>query len=112
MRVIGNIIPETIHMEPYAREPGKVEIRLRENIVPITQADEVDGTEYTMYQYDEYIFRLPDRPGLLADIESNLPDYLATGRVLEVNMGASIVADLQDSDADKKAALNELGVYV
>ena len=105
MRVTGNSIPESIHIEPYAREPGTVEIRLRENVHEVTKTDEETGQTYTMQEYDEYTFILPDRPGLKEEIEENLSDWLATGRVLEVNIGASIVADMGN-------ALSILGVQV
>lgn len=82
---------------------GYVEVRLRENINEVTEIDPQTETTITMFEYDEYTFLLKDREGLQADIESNLNDWLITGRTLEVNESASIVQDM-------KAALEILGV--
>lgn len=82
---------------------GYVEVRLRENINEVTETDPQTETTITMFEYDEYTFLLKDREGLQADIESNLNDWLITGRTLEVNESASIVQDM-------KAALEILGV--
>ena len=82
---------------------GYVEVRLRENINEVTETDPQTETTTTMFEYDEYTFLLKDREGLQADIESNLSDWLITGRTLEVNESASIVQDM-------KAALEILGV--
>lgn len=82
---------------------GYVEVRLRENINEVTETDPQTETTIIMFEYDEYTFLLKDREGLQADIESNLNDWLITGRTLEVNESASIVQDM-------KAALEILGV--
>ena len=50
-----------------------------------------------MFEYDEYTFVLPDREGLREDIEANMADWLATGRTLEINEGASILMDMKDA---------------
>lgn len=95
MRVQGNMIPDTIRIEPYAREPGKVEVRLTENVQEVTKTDEITGQTYSMQEYDEYIFRFADTPGLREHIEANLTDYLRTGRELEYNAQASEVVDMR-----------------
>lgn len=80
-----------------------MEVRLRENIKEVTETDPQTETPLTMFEYDEYTFLLKDREGLREDIESNLSDWLITGRTLEVNESASIVQDM-------KAALEILEV--
>lgn len=103
MRVKGNISPDVLNIEPYRPMAGYVEARLRENINPIVEVDEMTGQEISMFEYDEYTFVLRDREGLREDIETNMADWLVTGRTLEVNEGASIIQDM-------KAALEILGV--
>lgn len=80
-----------------------MEVRLRENINEVTETDPQTETTITLFEYDEYTFLLKDREGLQEDIESNLNDWLITGRTLEVNESASIVQDM-------KAALEILEV--
>lgn len=82
---------------------GYVEVRVRENINEIEVTDEQSETAVPMFEYDEYTFLLKDRESLKKDIESNLSDWLITGRILEVNESASIVQDM-------KAALEIMGV--
>lgn len=103
MRVRGNISPVTLSVETYLPLEEYVEVRLRENIREVTETDPQTETSVTMFEYDEYTFLLKDREGLREDIESNLNDWLVTGRTLEVNESASIVQDM-------KAALEILGV--
>lgn len=103
MRVRGNISPVTLSVETYLPLEGYVEVRLRENIKEVTETDPQTETPLTMFEYDEYTFLLKDREGLREDIESNLSDWLITGRTLEVNESASIVQDM-------KAALEILEV--
>ena len=99
MRVQGNIYPEAITVESYLPIPGMVEIRLRENA---KQLDE------TLYEYDEYTKIMPERPGLLEDITSNLSDWLTTLRTLEVSENASIVADQRRDINAYEQALSEI----
>ena len=61
-----------------------------------------------MFEYDEYTFVLPDREGLREDIEANMADWLATGRTLEVNENASIVADQRRDINAYEKALSEI----
>ena len=103
MRVRGNISPVTLSVETYLPLEGYVEVRLRENIKEVTETDPQTETSVTLFEYDEYTFLLKDREGLREDIESNLNNWLVTGRTLEVNESASIVQDM-------KAALEILGV--
>ena len=86
MRVKGNISPNVLNIESYAPKAGHVEVRLRDNINPIVETDEMTGQEISMFEYDEYTFVLPDREGLREDIEANMADWLVTGRTLEVTV--------------------------
>lgn len=72
-----------------------MEVRLRENIKEVTETDPQTETSVTMFEYDEYTFILKDREGLQEEIESNLNDWLITGRTLEVNESASIIQDMR-----------------
>lgn len=103
MRVRGNVSPDVLNIEPYRPVPGYVEVRLRDNINEVTVVDEMTEEETVMFEYDEYTFVLPERENMREDIETNMTDWLVTGRTLEVNEGASIVQDM-------KAALEILGV--
>ena len=110
MRVKGNISPVTLLIEHYMPMDGYVEVRLREDIKAVTDTDPQTGIAVTMYEYDEYTFVLPDREGLRDEIEANLTDWLATGRTLEVNPNASIVADQRRDINAYEQALSEIEV--
>lgn len=99
MRVKGGVSPDVISIEPYMPIEGYVEIRVRENINEVSKDNGIE------FEYDEYTFRVPDREGLKEDIETNLNDWLVTGRTIEVNEGASIIQDM-------KSALAVMGVNV
>ena len=96
MKVTGNNIPEAVHIERYLPKAGYVEVRLTENAVQL---------EENLWQYDEYVLHVRNREGIAEEIEANLGDWLATGRVLETNLNASLVQDM-------KSALEILGVGV
>lgn len=97
MRVKGNVSPNVLDIEAFAPMPGYVEVRLRENIKPLTVVDEMAEAEITMYEYDEYTFHLKEKESLQEEIEANMEDWLVTGRTLEINEGASIVQDMKDA---------------
>lgn len=108
MRVKGNISPVTLSVETYQPLEGYVDVRLRENIKEVTGTDPWTGNPVTMFEYDEYTFVMPSREGLREDIESNLNDWLVTGRTLEVNENASIVQDMKTENAEYETALSEI----
>ena len=108
MRVRGNISPNALNIEPYAPKAGHVEVRLRDNINPIVETDEMTGQGISVFEYDEYTFVLPDLEGLREHIEANMADWLATGRTLEVNQNASIVADQRRDINAYEQALSEI----
>ena len=108
MRVRGNVSPNVLNIEPYAPKAGHVEVRLRDNIDPIVEKDDMTGQEISMFEYDEYTFVLPDRDGLRADIEANMADWLTTLRTLEVSENASIVADQRRDINAYEQALSEI----
>lgn len=93
MRVQGNASPSAVTVESYWPMPGYVEIRLHENIVDITPTDIENPTP--LFEYDEYVIHVKEKDGLQAEIESNLAEWLATGRMLEVNENASVVQDMK-----------------
>lgn len=97
MRVNSDVEPITVLIEPYMSIAGYVEVRIRENV------SSFNTEEGLMYEYDEYVFHVPDKPELFDEISNNLNDWLATGRSLEVNENASMVQDM-------KQALSILGV--
>ena len=105
MRVRGNVAPAPILVEPYPAKEGYVEVRLRENIKTVVETDTQTQTDITMYEYDEYTFHVPNRDGLRNDIESNLADWIATGRTVEVNESASIVQDVKAELTDTLSAM-------
>ena len=108
MRVKGNISPNVLSIEPYAPKAGHVEVRLRDNINPIVETDDMTGQKISVFEYDEYTFVLPDFEGLRAHMEANMADWLATGRTLEVNQNASIVADQRRDINSYEQAMSEI----
>lgn len=93
MRVQGNASPSAVTVESYWPMPGYAEIRLHENIVDITPTDIENPAP--LFEYDEYVIRVKEKAGLQAEIESNLAEWLITGRMLEVNENASVVQDMK-----------------
>ena len=89
MRVRGNASPAAVTVESYWPMPGYAEIRLYENVKDITPTDVKNPTP--LFEYDEYVIHVKEKDGLQAEIESNLAEWLATGRMLEVNESASAV---------------------
>lgn len=108
MIVKGNIKPNVLNIAPYAPKAGHVEVRMRDNITPTVEKDDMTGQEISMFEYDEYTFVLPDLEGLREHIETNMADWLATGRTLEVNQNASIVADQRRDINAYEQALSEI----
>lgn len=108
MRVKGNISPNVLNIEPYIHNAGHVEVRIRENVTPTVKKDEMTGQEISMFEYDEYTFVMPDRDGLREEIAENMDDWLATGRTLEVNPNASVVADQRRDINAYEQALSEI----
>ncbi len=98
MRVQGNASPSAVTVESYWPMPGYAEIRLHENIVDITPTDIENPAP--LFEYDEYVIHVKEKDGLQEEIESNLNDWLITGRALEVNESASIVQDMRAEIAD------------
>lgn len=107
MRVTGNVKPDEVSIERQLQSDFAT-VRLRENISKITITDTNTGSEIEMYQYDEYTVQVRYREELQSDIESNLQDWLTTGRTLEYNPNASAVADLAAENAAYASNMNEL----
>lgn len=111
MRVQGNASPTAVTVESYWPMPGYVEVRVRENVKDIIPTD--DENAAPLYEYDEYVIRVKEKDGLQAEIESNLAEWLITGRMLEVNENASVVQDMRTelknavSTGDLEAAYKE-----
>ena len=109
MRVRGNISPNTLDIENYHSKPGYVEVRLRENINVVSVIDEMTEQEVKMFEYDEYTIIIRDRDGLREDIESNMTDWLATGRSLEINEKSSILVSTR---RENEELLSDLAAMV
>lgn len=99
MRVNSGVEPNVVSIEPYMPIDGYVEVRIRENV------SSFNTEEGLKYEYDEYVFHVPNKPGLSDEINNNLDDWLATGRTIEVNEGASIIQDM-------RKALEIMGVAI
>ena len=91
MKVKGNNLPETIHIERYLPKSGHAEVRLTEHAVQL---------EENLFEYDEYVLQV--KGVTKEEVEANLNDWLITGRTLEVNENASEMAD-------RKATMDVLG---
>lgn len=103
MRVKGNLEPQSVTVESCFGEVNMANVRLRTNIQQVTKIDPQTEQEITLYEYDEFILKVKNYDGLQHDIEENFNDWVATGRVLEINESASAVVEM-------KEALKILGV--
>ena len=101
MRVNSGIEPSMVSIEKYMPIDGYVEIRIRENI---SSTETEDGLRF---EYDEYVFHMPDKEGLSDEINNNLNDWLATGRTIEVNESASVVQDMRKALEVMGVSINE-----
>jgi hypothetical protein len=93
MRTRGNVYPVIISVEDCPYKTGHVEVRIREKV------KDISTDESSMFEYDEYTFVLADRDNIREDIEVNLADWIATGRMLEVNENATIICELREEIA-------------
>lgn len=91
MRVTGNEKPEQIIVERCYAQPEYSEIRIRENARKKSVSDE-NGT-YNMWEYDEYVFQVPNREGIMEDVESNLAEWIETGRNLETDVNSTVTCE-------------------
>lgn len=111
MRVKGNVTPDVLSIEKYEPIPGKVEVRVRENISQFEEVDSMTKATITGYVYDEYTFVLDDVKGLKKKIEANLEEWLTTGRTLEVDPKATLYVTAKATAVDNYTAeLIEKGV--
>lgn len=102
MRVRGNVSPDVLNIVPYEPIVGKVEVKLRENIVPYEEADPDNGDIVgTGFEYDEYTFILDDVKGLRKTIEGNMEDWLTTGRTLEIDTRATLYINARNDAVDE-----------
>ena len=91
MKRTGGKPSKRVTLSYYDPKPDYVEVRLRENV-----RQRPDGE----FEYDEYVIHVKEKDGLQAEIESNLAEWLATGRMLEVNENASVVQDMRTEIAN------------
>jgi len=91
MRVQANDKPVKITVEPYRPKAGYAEIRTRENARQKTVAGE-EG-ENIVWEYDEYVLHVPEREGLVGEVEANFADWIETGRSLETDMQSSAMRE-------------------
>ena len=101
MRVNGNISPDVLSIENYEPIPGKVEVRLRENINEVDKTDEMTGETITLYEYDEYSFILDNEKNLRKKIQNHIEDWLTTGRTLEVAPNATLYVSAKSDAIDE-----------
>lgn len=102
MRVKGNLKPDVLNIVPYEPIEGKVEVKLRENVVPYEDTDPETGDVIGEgFEYDEYTFILDNTKGLKKTIESNIEDWLTTGRTLEVDIRATLYVTAKNDAVDE-----------
>lgn len=101
MRVNGNISPDVLSIENYEPIPGKVEVKLRENINEVEKTDEMTGETITLYEYDEYSFILDNEKNLRKKIQNHIEDWLTTGRTLEVAPNATLYVSAKSDAIDE-----------
>ena len=101
MRVNGNISPDVLSIENYEPIPGKVEVKLRENINEVDKTDEMTGETITLYEYDEYSFILDNEKNLKKKIQNHIEDWLTTGRTLEVAPNATLYVSAKSDAIDE-----------
>ena len=70
MRSQSTALPEPVQITELGR---KCRVRLRKNIEQVTREEE------QLFQYDEVVFELDNRPNLRADIENNFDIYFGYG---------------------------------
>lgn len=106
MRVRGNIAPEQVSVEAYS-EPGRVEVRIRENVSKVTTTDQTSGESNTYYEYDEYtvISDVVTKEDVLKD----LPAWIATGRSIETSVQESALIELQEQGFSQVALYTATG---
>ncbi|MBS6062727.1 MAG: hypothetical protein KH972_02530 [Peptostreptococcaceae bacterium] len=108
MRVKGQNSPKKISIEKFGGEKGKVEVRIRENVV--SYDDEIEGEQKTKgFEYDEYVFILDDVDGLYVTIENDFENWVKTGRELEVNPRASLYLKAKTTAIDEYTEQLALG---
>ena len=101
MRVNGNISPDVLSIENYEPIPGKVEVKLRENINEVEKTDEMTGETITLYEYDEYSFILDNEKNLRKKIQNHIEDWLTTGRTIEVAPNATLYVSAKSDAIDE-----------
>ena len=104
MRVRGDSKPNVVDMTAHEPIPGKVEVRVRENIVPYSEKDPETGELEHGYEYDEYRFIMDDAIGLATTIQNNIEDWLLTGRPSEVAPNASLYVTARMDAVDEYTA--------
>lgn len=104
MRVRGNAKPDVVDVTTYEPTPGKVEVKVRENIVPFKEEDTMTGETMSGYEYDEYTFIMDEQIGLVKSIKDNIGDWLATGRTLEVAPNATLYVNARMDAVDEYTA--------
>lgn len=102
MRVRGNLEPDALSIAPYEPIKGKVEVRLRENVTTFEEINpETEEIILEGYEYDEYTFVLDDIKGLRGIIESDIDNWLITGRTLEVDTKATLYVTARADAVDE-----------
>lgn len=100
MRVRGNISPSTIETTESPLNSNLVELRVRENINKFTEEDSQTGETIEGYEYDEYVFTIPNDETVIESIENNLEDWLTTGRTSEVAPQATLYVTAKSDAID------------
>ena len=81
MRTQADIAPPgRFSITRYPPKPSRVEVRFYENVVETTLTDETSGTSRPIWEYDEYIIVIPDKPGLAEEIEADFDRWLLTAK--------------------------------
>lgn len=96
MKVNGSVQPAALLFEH--RFDGTAEMRFRENI---TSSKDENGS--TIFTYDEYFLKMPDRDGLEKIVQDNTATWLAYAKQQEAEKQAQVIRDKRDkllSDTD------------
>lgn len=114
MKVKSGILPS-----PYdvSISDGNAIIRLCENIEAkeTPQSDISDGEISTCYEYDSYTIVVPNRAGLIDDLDNNLNEWLEKAKQNEIDYLADKIRTKRDellAETDKDMAFDRLDISI
>lgn len=114
MKVKSGILPPSYDV---SISDGNAIIRLSENIETkeTPQTDVSDGETTTCYEYDSYTIVVPNRAGLIDDIDNNFDEWLEKAKQNEIDYLANKIRTIRDkllAETDKDMAFDRLDISI